>query len=155
MVEEVSGEKPRFDLNGLLLAAVILLMIVVVGLVVALYVLPGERLRTPQTQPALRIESEAHFPVGTSRIQNWGETVILVVRRGDGEYRAVQGVSPTDGCLLRWDPESLRIISPCTYLVYDLSGNVVTGLASEPLLRFPVFVRGGVVYVAASASLRG
>ena len=59
----------------------------------------------------------------------------------------MQGTSPTDGCILRWDPESLRVVSPCAHLIYDLFGNVVTGLSTAPLQRYEVFVRGEFVYV--------
>jgi nitrite reductase/ring-hydroxylating ferredoxin subunit len=123
-------------------------MITASGLVVGLYVLPGESHDIPQVQPAIRIETEADFPIGASRVQNWGDAPILVVRTAETEFHALQGVSPADGCLLRWDSESLRVVSPCTHLVYDLRGNVVLGLTREPLLRYPVFVRDGVVYVA-------
>jgi nitrite reductase/ring-hydroxylating ferredoxin subunit len=148
MAKEATGTSPGINLNGLLLGAVILLMLTGTLLATALYVLPGERLDIPETQAAVRIESEAHFPVGSSRVQNWGETVVLVVRRAEREYHALQGTSPTDGCTLTWDAESLRVVSPCTHVVYDLRGNVVRGLTREPLHRFPVFVRNGVVYVA-------
>jgi nitrite reductase/ring-hydroxylating ferredoxin subunit len=155
MKADATGKRPGLDLNGLLLAAVILLMLTGAALTVALYVLPGEHLEVPETQPAIRIESEAHFTVGSSRVQNWGETVILVVRREEGEYHALQGTSPTDGCILRWDEESLRVVSPCTHAVYDLRGNVVRGLTREPLHRYPVYVRNGVVYVATQPASGG
>ncbi len=146
-----SGEtrnEVRIDLNRLLLAAVIGLMMFGTLLGITLFVLPGEPLEDRETQPSVRIAREADFPVGSSRIQNWGEAVVLVVRRGENEYYALQGVAPSDGCILGWDLQSLRVVSPCTHLVYDLRGNVVRGLTREPLLRFPVFVRDGVVYVA-------
>lgn len=148
MNTEATEKRPGLDLNGLLLAAVILLMLTGAALTVALYVLPGEHLEVPETQPAIRIESEAHFTVGSSRVQNAGDEVILVVRRDVEDYHALQGVSPTDGCILRWDEESLRVVSPCTHAVYDLRGNVVRGLTREPLHRYSVYVRNGVVYVA-------
>jgi hypothetical protein len=41
----------------------------------------------------------------------------------------------------------LRVVSSCSYVVYDLHGNVVRGLTRVPLQRFAVFVRQGAVYV--------
>jgi len=41
-------------------------------------------------------------------------------------------------------------VSPCSYLVYDLHGNVVRGLTTVPLRRYGVFVREGIVYVTES-----
>lgn len=155
MKADATERRPGLDLNGLLLAAVILLMLTGAALTVALYLLPGEHLEVPETQPAIRIESEDHFTVGSSRVQNWGEAVILVVRPEEHEYHALQGTSPADGCILRWDEESLRVVSPCTHAVYDLRGNVVRGLTREPLHRYPVYVRNGVVYVATQPAAGG
>ena len=68
----------------------------------------------------------------------------------DQEYHALQGTSPLDGCILNWDPVSLRVVSPCSFMVYDLHGNVVRGLTTVPLLRYAVFVREGIVFVTES-----
>ncbi|HMA45299.1 MAG TPA: hypothetical protein VKO86_14845 [Gemmatimonadales bacterium] len=127
-------------------------MLMGVGLIlgIGLYLLPPEHLQLAELQPAYRVSREADFPVGTSRVVNWGEQVILVVRTADQAYAALQGTAPTDGCILNWDPASLRVLSPCTYLVYDLHGNVVRGLSTVPLQRYAVFVRDGVVYVTGS-----
>jgi nitrite reductase/ring-hydroxylating ferredoxin subunit len=131
----------------ILLAGVILASAISGGLVLALYVLPREPLVMRELEPAVRIGPESAFPVGAHRVQNWGERIILVVRESEAQYYALQGTSPLDGCILRWDPESLRIVSPCAYVVFDLHGNVVEGLTTVPLRRYSAFVRGGVVYV--------
>ncbi len=115
---------------------------------VVLYLIPSSPLQLEELQPAYQVAPEANFPVNSSRIVNWGDQVILVVRTGDQSYSALQGTAPTDGCILSWNETSLRIVSPCTHLVYDLRGNVVRGLSTVPLQRYPVFIRDGVVYVA-------
>lgn len=143
-----NGPLSRLTFNGLLLGGVILIMAVLLALGVALYVLPSGRLQLPELQPFARVSSESEFPVGASRVIDWGDEIILVIRRGEREYYALEGTAPTDGCILEWDAESLRVVSPCTYLVYDLRGNVVAGLTTSSLRRFPVYVRGGVIYVA-------
>ena len=114
---------------------------------IGLYLLPPEHLQLAELQPVYRVAREADFPVGTSRVVNWGERVILVVRTAEQSYAALQGTAPTDGCILTWDPASQRVLSPCTYLIYDLHGNVVRGLSTVPLQRYAVFIRDGVVYV--------
>jgi nitrite reductase/ring-hydroxylating ferredoxin subunit len=124
------------------------LTVFAVLLTIGLYLLPGDPLQIPELQPALRVANEADFPVNSSRVVNWGKEAILVVRSGEGEYHAVQGTSSVDGCLLNWDPASIRILSPCKFVVYDLHGNVVRGLTTVPLDRYTVFVRQGTVYVA-------
>lgn len=130
-----------------LLGGIIVLMVVAAALIGFLYLLPPERLQLPELQPAFVVAPVAQFPVGASRVVDWGEQVILVVRTGEQAYAGVQGASPADGCILDWDPTSLRVLSPCSYIVYDLQGNVVRGLTTVPLQRYPVFVRDSVVYV--------
>jgi len=144
-----NGPLSRLTFNGLLLGGVILIMAVLLGMGVALYVLPSGLLQLPELQPFARVASESEFPVGASRVIDWGEEIILVVRRGEREYYALEGTAPTDGCSLEWDAESMRVVSPCTYRVYDLRGNIVAGLTTTPLRSYPVYVRGGVIYVTA------
>jgi nitrite reductase/ring-hydroxylating ferredoxin subunit len=130
-----------------LLGGIVVLMVVAAALIGFLYLLPPERLQLAELQPAFVVAPVAQFPVGASRVVDWGNQVILVVRTGEASYAGVQGTSPADGCILNWDQTSLRVLSPCTYIVYDLQGNVVRGLTTVPLQRFPVFVRDSVVYV--------
>ncbi|UCC72774.1 MAG: Rieske (2Fe-2S) protein [Gemmatimonadota bacterium] len=132
----------------LLLGGVILLMITLCVIAVAFYVTPAEHLEVPELQPAIRVAREADFPIGSSRVRNWGEEIILIVRPDSAQYFAVQAVSPADGCILRWDQESSRVYSPCRYMVYDLRGDVVAGLSTQALRRYAVSVREGVIYVS-------
>ena len=137
----------RLTFNGLLLTGVILSMAMALGIAVLLYLMPADHLQLPELQPFARVARVAEFPVGASRVVNWGDQIILVVRRGEQEYFGLEGTSPTDGCILEWDAASLRVASPCTYMVYDLRGNVVAGLTTTPLRPYPVYVRDGVIYV--------
>jgi nitrite reductase/ring-hydroxylating ferredoxin subunit len=143
-----SGVARGLGFNELLLIGVILVAATWMVLGMALYVRPADHLSIPELQPTLRIARESEFPIGASRVTNWGDRVVLVVRRGPAEYFALDGISPLDGCILRWDVESLRVLSPCSHLVYDLRGNVVDGLTTQPLERYSVSVRDGIVYVS-------
>ncbi len=136
--------------NEYLLAGIVVLALVGAIFAIGLYLLPPAHLQLADLQPAARVGRQADIPVGASRLINWGDRVILVVRTGEATYAALQGTAPTDGCILEWDPTSLRVLSPCTYLVYDLHGNVVRGLTTVPLQRYGVFVHDGIVYVARS-----
>jgi nitrite reductase/ring-hydroxylating ferredoxin subunit len=98
----------------------------------------------------MRVAEQADFPVGASRVVTWGPRILLIVHSADQEYAALQGTSPVDGCILNWDPVTLRVISPCGFVVYDLHGNVVRGLTTVPLQRYAVFLRQGTVYVRES-----
>ena len=139
-----------FGFNEYLLAGVAALMLVGAIMVVAFYLLPSKHLQLYELQRAYRVGPEADFPVGASRVVNWGERIVLVIRTGEQAYAALQATAPTDGCLLNWDDRSLRVWSPCGYLVYDLHGNVVRGLTTLPLLRYRVFVTDDVIYVTTS-----
>lgn len=138
----------NLDFTELLLGGVILLICTSVALAIGLYAKPGEPLSHPELQRVIRISAEADFPVGSSRVRNWGERAILVVRADSLRYFALQGTSPADGCLLRWDPEALRVTSPCSYEVYDLRGAVVAGLSTRSLKQYLVSIRDGVIYVS-------
>lgn len=139
--------KPWLGFEELLLVGIGLLIVTGWVLGVLLYVFSIQPLTISEAQPAVPVVSEDAFRVGTSRVQNWGERVVLIVRRGEREYYALEGTSPTDGCILRWDGESQRVVSPCNHIVYDLRGNVVTGLTTQSLRRYSVFVRDGVIYL--------
>lgn len=145
---EPSGRAAALGFNELLLVGVIVLMVAGALLTVALYGRPTDRTGSPQVEPAVRVAREQNYPVGASRLVRLGAAPILVVRLADTRYIAVHGASPSDGCLLRWEAEASRIVSPCSYLVYDVDGSVIAGLSTAPLARYPVFVRDGVVYVA-------
>ena len=136
--------------NEYLIGGLAVLMLVGSMMAVGLYLLPPENLQLAELQPTYRVARAADLPIGASRIINWGDRAILVVRTSEQSYAALQATAPTDGCLLQWDPTSLRVQSPCTHLIYDLHGNVVTGLTTVPLQRYGVFVRDGVVYVTES-----
>jgi nitrite reductase/ring-hydroxylating ferredoxin subunit len=144
------SEGSGLGFNELLLGAVITFMVVSLVLAGVFYLRPGEHLEIPEIQPVVRVASESDFPTGASRLVRWGDRPILVVRQADGGFLAVQGTAPSDGCLLQWEVEALRIVSPCSYVVYDADGSAVAGLSRQPLQRYPVFVRDGIVYVARS-----
>lgn len=142
------GAAPRkgLRLSELLLTGVIVVMVTCLALAVALYVLPTSRVEIPELQPAVRVGEVDNFPSGASRVVSWGHRVILVIHTR-GAYFALQGDSPYDGCILEWEAESSRIISPCTRVIYDLQGNVVVGLSRAPLRPYSAFVRDGLLYV--------
>ncbi|HEX9728848.1 MAG TPA: hypothetical protein VGA37_10120 [Gemmatimonadales bacterium] len=149
IVSVADAESPR-GLNRLVFWGLLLVGLTGVGVVVALFLLPPEHLLIPDIQPVVSVAPELEFRVGTSRVVTWGDRVIIVVRRTDDRYAALQGTAPGDGCFLQWDREALHLTSPCTHAVFDLRGNVISGLTTESLRHYAVFVRDGVVYVTES-----
>lgn len=145
---DVPGWKLSF--NEYLLGGIVVLTLALAALGAATYLLPGDYLQIPELQPDVRVARQSDFPVGASRVVSWGPRILLVVHTTAREYAALQGTSPLDGCILTWDPVSLRVVSPCSFVVYDLHGNVVRGLTTVPLHRYTVFVRQGTVFVTES-----
>lgn len=145
MEQETERAGPGF--TDLLLLGVAALMFTATVIGIGLYSLPTERLQLAELQPSLRVARERDLPVGGSRVVNWGQRIILVARSGEDQYFALSAISPVDGCILRWDADGMRVVSPCGYVVYDPGGNVVAGLTTEPLHRYGVVVRDQVVYV--------
>lgn len=146
---EPISERPAWtpSFGEYLLGGILVLMAAIALLAVILYLLPPEELQLPELQPALRVAPISALPVGAGRTVRWGDQVILVVRADTDRFAALEGVAPTDGCMLQWSPTALRIESPCSYIVYDLHGNVVRGLTTVPLTRYTTFVRDDVLYV--------
>jgi nitrite reductase/ring-hydroxylating ferredoxin subunit len=135
-------------LNNVLLAGVVVLILFGLAIGVVLYIRPTPRLTIPEVEPVIRVVREADLHVGASKVIGWGDRTVLLIRTHEGEYHALDGVSPYDGCVLQWDPDGGRIVSPCRYTVYNLRGNVIAGLTTAPLRRYRASVRGGWVYVS-------
>lgn len=138
----------RRGFDEILLIGVILLTVTAVLIGIWLYITPSENLEIPELQPVIRVARVEDFPVGSSRVRNWGSRTIMIVRPDSSRFVALQGTSPADGCVLRWDEEALRLFSPCRHAEYDLKGDVIAGLSTQALQRYSVSVRDGVLYVS-------
>ena len=85
------------DLGTYLLNSMLAVVFLGALAIAALYTNPPEHLIIPQRELAVRVTRVEDFPVGSSRMATWGEQAILVVRRDEDVYAALQGVSPVDG----------------------------------------------------------
>jgi nitrite reductase/ring-hydroxylating ferredoxin subunit len=141
----MSSSERSFE--SILLIGLLMLLALLLGLFAIFYAMPADHLTLPDRQSALRMGRVEEIPVGSSRVNNWGEEVVLLVRVTEDEFRAVQGTSTLDGCILGWDSVALRVVSPCGYQLYDLRGRAVEGLTTRPLKRYGVSVQRGLVFV--------
>ena len=122
------------------------------GLLIFLfYALPQEPLFIPEVEASIRVASLEDFPENTARLERWGQRLILVVRTSSGEVRALEGQSPSDGCVLEWDKVLSRIQSPCSYQIYNQYGFVVAGLDNRALRTYPVLIRDGVINIGSGS----
>jgi nitrite reductase/ring-hydroxylating ferredoxin subunit len=147
MSPEHSEPGRKRDFGTFLLNAVLGVVFLIAAAIAAIYTVPPEHLIIAQREVAVRVARAEDFTVGSSRMASWGEQAILVVRSGESNFAALQGASPVDGCLLEWDAAAMRVTSPCGHMLYNLRGQAVEGLTTEPLQRYDVFVRDGAVYV--------
>lgn len=116
-------------------------------LIFLVYALPHKPLVIPEVQASVRVGSLEEMLPNSSRIERWGSELVLVIRTNEGEVTAVEGRSPSDGCLLQWDDHRGQVESPCSYQLYNAYGFVIAGLSDQSLRRYPVLVRDGVVNI--------
>ena len=121
---------------------------VAMGLLVFLvYALPHKALVIPEVQASVRVGALDDMLPNSSRIERWGPEIVLVIRAESGEVTAVEGRSPSDGCVLQWDDYTGQITSPCSYQLYNSYGFVIAGLSDQSLRRYPVLIRDGVINI--------
>jgi len=137
----------RRGFESILMVGLLVLLGLMLAVFALFYAVPADHLVLPDRQSAFRMGRAGEIPIGESRVSNWGEEIVLLVRVSEDEFRAVQGTSTLDGCILDWDADALRVVSPCGYQVYDLRGRAVDGLTTRPLRRYEVSVQRGLVFV--------
>ena len=115
-----------------------------------LYALPQEPLTIPEVQASIRVGRLDDFPANSARIQSWGSDLVLVIRTEDGVMRAVQGRSPSTGCVLQWDSDRGYVSSPCSYEIFNPLGYIVSGLGDQTLRSFPVWIRDGIISIGSA-----
>lgn len=116
-----------------------------------LYALPSEVLVIPEVQASIRVGTVRDFPPNTARLQSWGSELVLVIRTRDGQIWAVQGRSPTTGCVLRWDALRDQITSPCSYEIFNPRGFIVSGLGDRALQTYPVWIRDEIISIGSES----
>ncbi len=79
---------------------------------------------------------------------------VTITRRGEGEtandFLALSSTCPHLGCKVFWEPQNDRFFCPCHNGVFASDGTPRSGPpadAKQSLLRFPLDVRGGLLYV--------
>ncbi len=86
---------------------------------------------------AVEVAKAAEVPEGQAISVPFKGSIVLVIHLGE-RFVALSGLCTHDGCLLRWDAEKGQIICPCDLGVFDIEGNVVSGLAGRPLPKLRV-----------------
>ena len=83
-------------------------------------------------------------------------TKIVVARQGNGtaaeDFLALSSVCPHLGCRVHWEAQGERFFCPCHNGAFDRGGSPISGppkAARQSLVRFPLKVESGLLYLAA------
>lgn len=88
------------------------------------------------------------FKVNAGRIVKFGSTPALLIRLGDGEWRAYSGICTHLNCTVQYQESGRQIWCACHNGFYDINGKVVSGPPPRPLEEFTVRVRGDEVVLS-------
>ena len=84
----------------------------------------------------------ADFTPNTGTIVKFGGQPALLVRTGEGDFKAFTAVCTHLQCTVQYKPDTAQIFCPCHEGLYDLTGNVVSGPPPRALDAFTVNLRG-------------
>jgi Rieske Fe-S protein len=84
----------------------------------------------------------AEFTPNSGVLVKFGSKPAILVRTGDGQFRAFTAVCTHLECTVQYKPESSQIWCACHNGLYDLTGQVVSGPPPRPLEAFVVNLRG-------------
>lgn len=76
-------------------------------------------------------------------------TTVLIINLPGG-FVAYSAVCPHAGCFVEWDPDRDQIICPCHKGIFDLEGNVVSGMPPRSLKKYRVKTVGDRIILAES-----
>jgi cytochrome b6-f complex iron-sulfur subunit len=88
------------------------------------------------------------------KIVRFGAEPVIVVRAGEGDYRAFTATCTHLDCIVEYRPDIARIWCNCHNGAYDLTGRNVAGPPPRPLTRLVVHTveqNGGALLVVARA----
>lgn len=81
-------------------------------------------------------------------------STVTIARQGEGEttedFAALSSTCPHLGCKVHWEGQNNRFFCPCHNGVFDANGTPTAGPpadAKQSLLRFPLKVEGGMLFV--------
>jgi Rieske Fe-S protein len=97
-------------------------------------------------QEGLHVASLEDVPE-TDALQSSYFGLPLLLFRLEGEVKAVSGMCTHEGCFLGWNADRGVILCPCHGGEFDPTGTVLTGPPPAALLRFPVRIDEGQIYV--------
>jgi Rieske Fe-S protein len=86
------------------------------------------------------LADKSAIPVGGGKI--FKEEKVVVTQPKKGEFKAFSAICTHLGCIVKWDPETRKILCPCHAGVFGADGKVVGGPPSRPLPEYEVLKQG-------------
>lgn len=86
------------------------------------------------------------LPVGAVKAAKYHGMPVLLLNV-EGKVEVLSAICTHEGCTVVWDKEKKLILCPCHGGEYDRQGKVLGGPPPAPLIRLPVRVEGGKIYV--------
>ncbi len=112
------------------------------------YLVPPEM---PEAQTARAVAArEGELKPNESRIFPFGGRAAILVRTGDGEYRAFAATCTHLNCTVQFRSDLSQLWCACHNGAYDLSGVNVAGPPPRPLETYKVNVASGDIVVSRS-----
>jgi len=99
----------------------------------------------PPSARTARVGEESSFPRRSARTLLVGERPALVVRLGDGSFRAFVALCTHLHCVVHYSAERDRIECPCHRGVFAVDGTNLSGPPPRPLEPILVEVLDGIV----------
>lgn len=86
------------------------------------------------------------LPPGSVKPARFRGMPILVLNR-DGTPEVLSAICTHEGCTVEWDAGNDIIVCPCHGGQFDMDGEVLEGPPPAPLIKLPVRVEDGKIYV--------
>ena len=91
------------------------------------------------------------FALNSGKIVRFGARPVLLIRSGEDEWRAFEGMCTHLNCTVQYETARRQIWCACHNGFYDLNGKVVSGPPPRPLEEYEVHIRGEEVIVSRRA----
>ncbi len=121
----------------------------------ASFVYPVLRYLIPPAETNMGVDSVVAATIhelkpNSGKIFRFGSRPALLIRTGDGEYRAMSATCTHLSCTVQYRKDVQQIWCACHNGMYDLNGRNVSGPPPRPLEQYQVHVQGEEIQVIRS-----
>jgi Rieske Fe-S protein len=95
----------------------------------------------------IEVGTLADFPLGSSKIIRMGRKPVLILRKKDGNFKALEATCTHLDCTVQFKRETEQVWCACHNGFYDVEGRNVSGPPPRPLGRFNVVLKDDKVII--------